>query len=87
MKVLKVEVGSDGLLVTQSAIQISGFESKMRSELKQATSIVVNVTEKGDKPIKGVDYFTQGDKDELIKNIQINADIAPIEIGDIENLF
>lgn len=58
------------------------------------TRLNFNVYQTGDKgengktPIKGVDYFTEDDKAELINSIELgNIDAAAISIDDIKKLL
>lgn len=87
MKTLKIHIGESGLLAGQITLQIDGFSEDIWTQLKEPTKIIVEMREKGDKPIKGIDYFTDQDKKEILDQVQIISDVAPIEIGDIENLF
>lgn len=87
MKILKINIGADGLIAGQITMQIDGFADDIRTQLKEPSKIIVEMTEKGDKPIKGIDYFTAADKKEILDQVQIISDVAPIEIGEIENLF
>ena len=90
MKVIEIKLKSDTILDIGGYIVDLEFKEKSLVADIKSNEILVNFLEKGEDgktPIKGIDYFTEIDKLELIENIYINSDVEPIVGIEIENLF
>ena len=90
MKVIEIKLKSDTILDIGGYIVDLEFKEKSLVADIKSNEILVNFLEKGEDgktPIKGIDYFTEIDKLELIENIYINSDVEPIVGIEIDNLF
>ena len=90
MKVIEIKLKSDTILDIGGYIVDLEFKEKSLVADIKSNEILVNFLEKGEDgktPIKGIDYFTETDKLELIENIYINSDVEPIVGIEIDNLF
>ena len=90
MKVIEIKLKSDTILDIGGYIVDLEFKEKSLVADIKSNDILVDFLEKGEDgktPIKGVDYFTEIDKLELIENIYINSDVEPIVGIEIDNLF
>lgn len=90
MKVVEIKLKSDTIFDIGGYIVDLEFKEKSLVADIKSNEILVNFLEKGEDgktPIKGIDYFTEIDKQELIENIYINSDVEPIVDIEIDNLF
>ena len=63
--------------------------TELRTSIEKSNEIVVKILGKGDSgytPVKGIDYFTEADKNELVEKISFK-NIESINIEDIDRLF
>lgn len=90
MKIIEIEFNGDSILDMGGYVLEVNLKDESFIVDLTSNEILVNFLEQGNDgktPIKGVDYFTEIDKLELIEGIYINTDVEPIVNIEIENLF
>lgn len=90
MKIIEIEFNGDSIFDMGGYVLEVNLKDKSFIVDLTPNEILINFLEQGNDgktPIKGVDYFTEIDKLELIEGIYINADVEPIVNSEIENLF
>ena len=92
---LRIDVKKNNLsdsLVSNNEIRVQMFErgSHLSSSLVSNNEIRVQMLERGSDgktPIKGIDYMTPEDIDEITREVQFDAGIESATIEDIKRLF
>lgn len=92
MKEIKIQIDRDSIKsLGGKELQVNMTNDKISSTTMKGYEIKVNVSERGTDgrtPIKGVDYFTEEDKREIIREVEFEAvGIEPMTEEELYSLF